>query len=61
MPTPGQTEQEYLALYHRKNNDLKFQRQGQINLQESDFKPIKIEKKELPNELLFTAFEKVGL
>jgi hypothetical protein len=50
-----------LALYHRKNNDLKFQRQGQINLQESDFKPIKIEKKELPNELLFTAFEKVGL
>ena len=61
VPTPGQTEQEYLALYHRKNNDLKFQRQGQINLQESDFKPIKIEKKELPNELLFTAFEKVGL
>ncbi|MDG1798151.1 MAG: glycosyltransferase [Flavobacteriales bacterium] len=61
VPTPGQTEQEYLALYHRKNNNLKFQRQGQINLQESDFKPIKIEKKELPNELLFTAFEKVGL
>ena len=61
VPTPGQTEQEYLALFHRKNNDLKFQRQGQINLQESDFKPIKIEKKGLPNELLFTAFEKVGL
>ena len=61
VPTPGQTEQEYLALFHRKNNDLKFQKQGQINLQETDFKPIKIKKKELPNELLFKAFKKVGL
>ena len=61
VPTPGQTEQEYLALFHRKNNDLKFQKQGQINLQETDFKTIKIEKKELPNELLFKAFKKVGL
>ncbi|MDA9808957.1 hypothetical protein N9C59_01420 [Flavobacteriales bacterium] len=61
VPTPGQTEQEYLALFHGKNNDLKFQKQGQINLQETDFKTIKIEKKELPNELLFKAFKKVGL
>lgn len=61
VPTPGQTEQEYLALFHRKKNNIQFQNQGQINLKESHFKPIKIEEKELPNELLFTALKKVGL
>lgn len=33
IPTPGQTEQEYLAKLHKKKSNIYFQKQGEINIE----------------------------
>ena len=38
VPTPGQTEQEYLAELHKKEHNINFQKQGEINLETTKFK-----------------------
>ena len=37
IPTPGQTEQEYLAKYHQETHAIYNQKQGEINLKEANF------------------------
>ena len=37
IPTPGQTEQEYLAKLHKRKSNIFYQKQGEINLGKSKF------------------------
>ena len=37
IPTPGQTEQEYLAKLHKKKSNIYFQKQGEINIESTKF------------------------
>ena len=37
IPTPGQTEQEYLAKLHKKKSNIYFQKQGEINIESIKF------------------------
>ncbi|PDH48335.1 MAG: glycosyltransferase [Bacteroidetes bacterium MED-G20] len=60
IPTPGQTEQEYLAKYYKKKYSISFFKQGEIDLKKQNFNSIK----KIPNpkkKLLKVAFEKVNL
>ena len=53
IPTPGQTEQEYLAIYHSKVSNTKFMNQDDFSLKEFNYKlgkVIKINNKNLLNE-----------
>ena len=60
IPTPGQTEQEYLAKYHMKIHSIYYQKQGRINLEKARFNFIH-PKPETKKKLLKVAFDKVGL
>ena len=59
IPTPGQTEQEYLAKYFQETYLIYYQKQGRINLKKVGFNFMKSisEKK----NLLEIAFNKVNL
>ena len=59
IPTPGQTEQEYLAKYFQETYLINYQKQGRINLKKVGFNFMKSisEKK----NLLEIAFNKVNL
>ena len=53
IPTPGQTEQEYLAIYHSKVSNTKFINQDDFSLEEFNYnlgKVKKIDSKKLLNE-----------
>ena len=63
VPTPGQTEQEYLAKHLSKKGIFKSQKQNSLNLEKAfeqshDFKKIKKHVKQLNWEELFKIFEK---
>ena len=60
IPTPGQTEQEYLAKYHQKTNSIYYQKQGRIDLKKASFNFIQ-SKSETKKKLLKVAFNKVSL
>ena len=60
IPTPGQTEQEYLAKYHQKTNSIYYQKQGKIDLKKASFNFIQ-SKSETKKKLLKVAFNKVSL
>ena len=60
IPTPGQTEQEYLAKYHQKTNSIYYQKQGKIDLKEVSFNFIQ-SKSKTKKKLLEGAFKKVFL
>ena len=62
IPTPGQTEQEYLANYLAKKGEYKTQNQSNFNLdialnQAEKFKEIKTTSKDLDWQKLFKIFE----
>ena len=62
IPTPGQTEQEYLANYLAKKGEYKTQNQSNFNLdialnQAEKFKEIKTPSKDLDWQKLFKIFE----
>lgn len=60
IPTPGQTEQEYLAKHHLKTHSIYYQKQGRIDLEKASFNFIQ-PKSELKKNLLQAAFKKVIL
>ena len=60
IPTPGQTEQEYLAKYHQKTNSIYYQKQGRIDLKKASFNFIQ-SKSETKKNLLKVAFNNVSL
>ena len=60
IPTPGQTEQEYLAKHHQKIHSIYYQKQGIINLEKARFNFIH-PKAETKKKLLKVAFDKLGL
>ena len=60
IPTPGQTEQEYLAKHHQKIHSIYYQKQERINLKKARFNFIQ-PKSETKKKLLKVAFDKVGL
>ena len=60
IPTPGQTEQEYLAKHHKDLYGIEFLKQGKIFMKESCFKRI-LKKEKSQNNLLDLALEKMGL
>ena len=60
IPTPGQTEQEYLAKLHKKKSNIYFQKQGEINLGKSKFMNFNTENEKWEN-LRKDAFIKIGL
>ena len=60
IPTPGQTEQEYLANYHLKTHSIYYQKQGKIDLKKARFNFIQ-PKSETKKKLLEAAFKKVIL
>jgi len=60
IPTPGQTEQEYLAKLHKKKSNIYFQKQGEINLGKSKFMNFNTENEKWEN-LRKDAFIKLGL
>ena len=60
IPTPGQTEQEYLAKLHKKKSNIYFQKQGEINLGKSKFMNFNTEYEKWKN-LRKDAFVKIGL
>ena len=62
IPTPGQTEQEYLANYLAKKGEYKTQNQSNFNIdialnQAEKFKEIKTTSKDLDWQKLFKIFE----
>lgn len=62
IPTPGQTEQEYLANYLAKKGEYKTQSQRNFNIdialnQAEKFKEIKTTSKDLDWQKLFKIFE----
>jgi hypothetical protein len=59
IPTPGQTEQEYLAHYHNKKSSIKYSSQDNFKLDQNiDFNKFQPFKK---TNLLEKGFENVGL
>tara|TARA_B110001452_G_scaffold212454_1_gene183051 strand:+ start:607 stop:1629 length:1023 start_codon:yes stop_codon:yes gene_type:complete len=60
IPTPGQTEQEYLAKHHQKTHSIYYQKQGRIDLKKANFNFIQ-SKSETKKKLLKVAFDKVNL
>jgi hypothetical protein len=61
IPTPGQTEQEYLAKYHYKKSNIGYIKQNSLNLEDAEKLRGKI-KKTSPNKILLEeAFKKAGL
>jgi uncharacterized protein (TIGR00661 family) len=60
IPTPGQTEQEYLAKHHLRIHSIYYQKQGEINLEKAKFNFIH-PKAETKKKLLKVAFNKVSL
>ena len=41
VPTPGQTEQEYLAEYYKEKYSISFFKQGEIDLKKQNFNLLK--------------------
>ena len=60
IPTPGQTEQEYLAKYYKEEYSISFFKQGKINLKKADFNSIK-KISNAKKKLLEVAFKKANL
>ena len=60
IPTPGQTEQEYLAKHHKDLYGIEFLKQGTIFIKESSFQRI-LKKEKSQNNLLILELEKMGL
>ena len=60
IPTPGQTEQEYLAKHHQETHSICYQKQGEINLKKASFNFIKL-KHGRKKKLLKAALGKVSL
>ena len=60
VPTPGQTEQEYLAEYHKNFNGIEFLKQDEIFLKERLFKIMKLKENSQKN-LLALALKKIDL
>ena len=60
IPTPGQTEQEYLAKHHLETHSICYQKQGSIDLEKASFNFIQ-SKSETKKKLLKVAFDKVSL
>ena len=60
IPTPGQTEQEYLAKYHQKTHSIYYQKQGRIDLEKASFNFIQ-PKSKTKKKLLEAAFNRVFL
>ena len=60
VPTPGQTEQEYLAEYHKNFNGIEFLNQDEIFLKERLFKIMKLKENSQKN-LLALALKKIDL
>ena len=60
IPTPGQTEQEYLANHHLENHNINYQKQGRINLENVNFNFIQL-KSGTKKKLLETALSKISL
>jgi UDP-N-acetylglucosamine transferase subunit ALG13 len=60
IPTPGQTEQEYLAKYHQETHSICYQKQGEINLKKASFNFIK-PKYRTKKKLLKAALGKMSL
>ena len=60
IPTPGQTEQEYLAKHHLETHSICYQKQGNIDLEKASFNFIQ-SKSETKKKLLKVAFDKVSL
>jgi UDP-N-acetylglucosamine transferase subunit ALG13 len=60
IPTPGQTEQEYLAKYYKEKYAIQFFKQGKLDLKECHFNSIK--KNSNPKKkLLEVALKKINL
>ena len=60
VPTPGQTEQEYLAEYYKEKYSISFFKQGEIDLKKQNFNSIK----RISNpkkKLLEVAFKRINL
>ena len=60
IPTPGQTEQEYLAKYHQETHSTCYQKQGKINLKKASFNFIG-PKFGIKKKLLNVALDKINL
>ncbi len=60
IPTPGQTEQEYLARYYKEKYAISFFKQGEIDLKKQNFNSIK-RTSDPKKKLLEVAFKKVNL
>lgn len=60
IPTPGQTEQEYLAKYYKEEYSISFFKQGKINLKKADFNSIQ-KISNAKKKLLEVAFKKANL
>ncbi len=61
IPTPGQTEQEYLAKYHKKISNLDYYNQDEFELKKNK-SPIGKIKKAFPNKILLEkAFKKIDI
>ena len=60
IPTPGQTEQEYLAKYFKKKHGISFFNQGEIDLKKQNFSSIN-RTSNTKKKLLEVAFKKINL
>ena len=60
IPTPGQTEQEYLAKLHKKKSNIYFQKQGEINIESTKFMNFNMDNNKWGN-LRKNAFKRIGL
>ena len=60
IPTPGQTEQEYLAKLHKKKSKIYFQKQGEINIESTKFMNFNMDNNKWGN-LRKNAFKRIGL
>ena len=60
IPTPGQTEQEYLAKLHKKKSNIYFQKQGEINIESTKFVNFNVDNNKWGN-LRKDAFKRIGL
>ena len=60
IPTPGQTEQEYLAKLHKKKSNIYFQKQGEINIKSTKFMNFNVDNNKWGN-LRKDAFKRIGL
>jgi UDP-N-acetylglucosamine:LPS N-acetylglucosamine transferase len=60
IPTPGQTEQEYLSKYHQKKSNVTTAKQSAINLDKIK-QPIPIKQTANDSQLMTKVFERCGL